>query len=106
LLDPNPAHAADGARCAAPPHRNDIHAGPRRRRGRWTPPGYLRVGDLAGAPLSRASLYREISSGNLSAVRSRVGILVREEDYARWLADATALHTTDGANTAEEVVDE
>ena len=50
---------------------------------------------VAGAPLSRASLYREISSGNLSAVRSRAGILVREEDYARWLADATALHTHD-----------
>jgi len=106
LLNTNPARAADGARYATPPNKNEVHAQPRRRRGRWTPPGYLRVGDLAGAPLSRASLYREISSGNLSAVRSRAGILVREDDYARWLADATALHTTNVANAAEEPADE
>ena len=104
LLNTNPARAADGARYATPPNKG--HAQPRRRRSRWTPPGYLRVGDLVGAPLSRATIYREISSGNLSAVRSRAGILVREDDYARWLADATALHTTDVANAAEEVRDE
>jgi hypothetical protein len=104
LLNTNPAPAADGARYATPPNKG--HTQPRRRRGRWTPPGYLRVGDLAGAPLSRASLYREISSGNLSAVRSRAGILVREDDYAKWLADATALHTTNVANAAEEVRDD
>src|SRR3982074_305724 len=73
---------------------------------RGTPPGYLRVGDLVGAPLSRASLYREISSGNLSAVRSRAGILVREDDYARGLADAAALHSTDVANAADEARDD
>jgi hypothetical protein len=106
LLNTNHARAPDGARYAAPPNKGEVHAHSRRRRGRWTPPGYLRVCDLAGAPLSRASLYREISSGNLSAVRSRAGILVREDDYARWLADATALHTTDVADAAEEVCDE
>jgi hypothetical protein len=104
-LEPNFAFAADRARYAAPA-KHEVHGRPKRRRSRWTPPGYLRVGDLVGAPLSRATIYREISSGNLSAVRSRAGILVREDDYARWLADATALHTTDVANAAEEPADE
>ena len=107
MLNTNLAPAADGAaHYTTPPNNNEVHAHPPRRRGRWTPPGYLRVCDLAGAPLSRASLYREISSGNLSAVRSRTGILVREDDYARWLADATALHTTKVANAAEEARDD
>ena len=104
-LEPNFAFAADRARYAAPV-KDEVQGRLKRRRSRWTPPGYLRVSDIVDAPLSRASLYREISSGNLSAVRSRAGILVREDDYARWLADATALHTTDVANGAEEVRDE
>jgi hypothetical protein len=104
-LEPNFAFATDRARYAAPV-KDEVQGRLKRRRSRWTPPGYLRVGDLVGAPLSRASLYREISSGNLSAVRSRAGILVREDDYARWLADATALHTTNVANAAEEVRDD
>jgi hypothetical protein len=104
-LETNLAFAADRARYAAPV-KDEVHGRLKRRRSRWTPPGYLRVSDIVDAPLSRASLYREISSGNLSAVRSRAGILVREDDYARWLADATALHTTDVANAAEEPADE
>jgi hypothetical protein len=104
-LEPNFAFAADRARYAAPV-KDEVQGRLKRRRSRWTPPGYLRVSDIVDAPLSRASLYREISSGNLSAVRSRAGILVREDDYARWLADATALHTTDVANAAEEPADE
>src|SRR5882762_11869238 len=63
LLNTNPARAADGARYATPLNKNEVHAQPRRRRrSRWTPPGYLRVSDIVDAPLSRASLYREISS--------------------------------------------
>jgi hypothetical protein len=50
---------------------------------------------MVDAPLSRASLYREIVAHRLTAVRSRAGILVRRDDYAKWLADAAALHTHD-----------
>jgi len=93
LLNTNLAPAADGAHYADPPNKNEVHSHPRRRRSRWTPPGYLRVSDMVDAPLSRASLYREIVAHRLTAVRSRAGILVRRDDYAKWLADAAALHT-------------
>ena len=66
---------------------------PRHRRSRWKPPGYLCVADLVGtAPLSRASVYREIASGKLRSARSRGHIFVHKDDYSRWLADAEALH--------------
>ena len=89
--------------CAAWPYRlagvvevrntNPTPIAERQRRSRWKPTGYLCVADLvATAPLSRASLYREIASGKLRSARSRGHIFVHEDDYARWLAEAAALH--------------
>ena len=71
----------------------------RHRRSRWKPPGYLCVADLVGtAPLSRASVYREIASGKLRSARSRGHIFVHKDDYSRWLADAAALRSNDPGN--------
>jgi hypothetical protein len=91
-LETNLAPAADSARYATSPNE-EAHARAKRRRARWTPPGFIRVSDMVDAPLSRASLYREIACQRLPAARSRTGIFVRQEDYARWLAEAAALHT-------------
>jgi hypothetical protein len=60
---------------------------PRRRGSRWLPPGYIGVDDMtATAPLSRASLYREVASGRLPATRWRGRVLVAERAYRDWLA--------------------
>src|SRR5438270_11819448 len=69
----------------------ELNRAPRRRGGRWVPPGYMAVDDMVStAPLSRASLYREIASGKLPATRWRKRVLVPETAYRDWLSTVPA----------------
>lgn len=62
-----------------------------RHRRRWQPSGYVSVADmLESAPLSRASLYREIAAGRMPVTRWRGRVLVRAQAYRDWLATIPA----------------
>ena len=81
----------------------EFNRAPRRRGGRWVPPGYMAVDDMVStAPLSRASLYREIASGKLPAIRWRKRVLVPERAYRDWLATVPAGADPVGEETRDE----
>jgi hypothetical protein len=76
LPELNPATVADKPR----------HIG-RPRRGRWTPNGFHAVDDLVpSAPVSRATLFRDIAAGRLESIRWRNRVLVSEPAWRAWLA--------------------
>jgi hypothetical protein len=79
---------------------NPRHTG-RPRRGRWTPNGFHAVDDLVpNAPVSRATLFRDIAAGRLESIRWRNRVLVSEPAWRAWLA-AVPSSAADAAKDGE-----